>query len=127
TDGTSNTLMVGERPPSSDFWFGWWFAGGGFDGGGVGDVVLGARDTEYARGVETCPWPEYGLCKGKTKVGLHPGSMTNVCDQTHFWSLHAGGANFLMADGSVHFLDYQADTILPALATRNRGEAQTLP
>jgi hypothetical protein len=27
-DGTSNTLMVGERPPSRDLWYGWWFAGG---------------------------------------------------------------------------------------------------
>jgi hypothetical protein len=29
TDGTSNTLMVGERPPSADLYYGWWFAGAG--------------------------------------------------------------------------------------------------
>jgi len=61
------------------------------------------------------------------KVGLHPGQITNHCDQAHFWSLHAGGANFLMADGSVRFLSHQADDILPALATRNRGEVIGLP
>ena len=27
TDGLSNTILVGERPPSKDFLFGWWFAG----------------------------------------------------------------------------------------------------
>jgi len=32
TDGTSNTLLVGERPPSSDLQFGWWFAGAGYNG-----------------------------------------------------------------------------------------------
>jgi hypothetical protein len=61
------------------------------------------------------------------KVGLQPGQITNPCDQAHFWSLHAGGANFLMAEGSVHFLSYQADDILPALATRNGGEVVSLP
>jgi len=44
-DGTSNTLMVGERPPSQDLNYGWWFAGAGWDGSGTGDVVLGARST----------------------------------------------------------------------------------
>ena len=29
TDGTSNTLLVGERPPSADWQFGWWYAGAG--------------------------------------------------------------------------------------------------
>src|SRR5262245_28313828 len=31
TDGTSNTIMVGERPPSGDFFWGWWQIGGTFD------------------------------------------------------------------------------------------------
>jgi prepilin-type processing-associated H-X9-DG protein len=45
----------------------------------------------------------------------------------HFWSLHPGGANLLFADGSVHFLGYTADPVLPALATRAGGETVTLP
>jgi hypothetical protein len=32
-----------------------------------------------------------------------------------------------MCDGSVHFLSYSADTILPALATRAGNEAVELP
>ena len=30
TDGTSNTLLLGERPPSKSLFFGWWFAGAGY-------------------------------------------------------------------------------------------------
>ena len=48
-------------------------------------------------------------------------------DAFHFWSFHSGGAHFLFCDGSVRFLAYSADPILPALATRNGGEAVTLP
>ncbi len=41
----------------------------------------------------------------------------------HFWSLHSGGAHFLFADGSVHFLSYASAPILPALASRAGAEA----
>ena len=56
-------------------------------------------------------------------VGLKPGVLSNYCDQTHFWSLHPGGANFLFADGSVHFIsrNISHDT-LRSLATYNSGE-----
>src|SRR5207253_2497157 len=83
TDGTSNTLMVGERPPSQDLIYGWWFAGSGWDGSGVGDVVMGAREFNYAASLG-CP---------SSKVGFQPGNIATFCDQAHFWSLHAGGGN----------------------------------
>jgi prepilin-type N-terminal cleavage/methylation domain-containing protein/prepilin-type processing-associated H-X9-DG protein len=120
TDGTSNTLLVGERPPSTDMEFGWWFAGAGYNNTGVGDVVLGAREVNYASG-------KYGIgCTGASmKVGLQPGNVNNSCDQTHFWSMHDAGANFLLGDGSVRFVTYSVDSILPALCTRNGGEVFT--
>jgi prepilin-type N-terminal cleavage/methylation domain-containing protein/prepilin-type processing-associated H-X9-DG protein len=114
TDGTSNTLMVGERPPSKDLEYGWWFAGAGYDNSGVGDVVLGARDLRYAQALGCKPPANW--------VGLRAGNLNQQCDQSHFWSLHSGGANFLFGDGSIHFLSYGADAVLPALATRNGGE-----
>jgi prepilin-type N-terminal cleavage/methylation domain-containing protein/prepilin-type processing-associated H-X9-DG protein len=111
-DGTSQTAMVGERPPSTDLVYGWWFAGAGWDGSGVGDVVLGAREYNYAASLG-CP---------ATKVGLQPGQLTDPCDQVHFWSLHSGGANFCFGDASVKFMTYSADNVLPALSTRFAGD-----
>jgi prepilin-type processing-associated H-X9-DG protein len=45
----------------------------------------------------------------------------------HFWSPHPGGANFALADGSVRFLPYAANDVLPALATRAGGEVAAVP
>ncbi|MFO0807701.1 MAG: DUF1559 domain-containing protein [Gemmataceae bacterium] len=47
TDGTSNTLAVGERPPSPDFWYGWWYSGAGHRGDGVADYLLGVRERNF--------------------------------------------------------------------------------
>ncbi len=53
--------------------------------------------------------------------------MRGECDHYHFWSLHTGGGNFLFCDGSIHFLRYDADAVLPALATRAGGEVAAVP
>jgi prepilin-type N-terminal cleavage/methylation domain-containing protein/prepilin-type processing-associated H-X9-DG protein len=116
SDGTSNTLMVGERPPSADLYYGWWFAGAGWDGSGEGDVVLGARSVNYAA----------SLGCSSTYVGLQPGKLSNPCDQVHFWSMHSGGANFLMGDGSVRFTTYTNNTVLPQASSRAGGEVYSL-
>lgn len=113
TDGSSNTLMVGERPPSPDSQFGWWYAGVGQDGDGDADMVLAAITKRITFRHPTCdPGPYY----------YGPGSASNLCDTYHFWSQHDGGANFLFVDGSVRFLDYTAQPVLPALASRAGGE-----
>jgi prepilin-type N-terminal cleavage/methylation domain-containing protein len=111
-DGTSNTLMIGERPPSADLFYGWWFAGAGWDGSGVGDVIMGAREYGYAAALGCDP----------SKVGFQPGNVNNPCDQVHWWSLHTGGGNFTLGDASVRYVNYSANSVLPALCTKWGGE-----
>jgi prepilin-type N-terminal cleavage/methylation domain-containing protein/prepilin-type processing-associated H-X9-DG protein len=123
SDGSSNTLMVGERPPSVDLFWGWWFAGGGFDGSGVGDVTLGAREIWYAANVQITSLSLGGSTScPATKVGFQPGTISDTCDQVHFWSWHPGGANWLWGDGSARFMSYGMNEVLPHLCTRNGGE-----
>jgi type II secretory pathway pseudopilin PulG len=118
-DGTSNTLAVGERPPSPDNRFGWWYAGSGQDINGSADVVLGVQDYRTTFRYPTCP-------RGPHSFG--PGRLTELCDTFHFWSLHTGGgAHFLMVDDSVHFITYSAAPLMPALSTRAGNEAVSLP
>ncbi|MBX9622660.1 MAG: DUF1559 domain-containing protein [Gemmataceae bacterium] len=116
TDGTSNTLLVGERPPADNLRFGWWYRGWGQGKEGSAEMVLGAR--EKVTSTPSCQPGPYRYT---------PGDIRNPCDAFHFWSQHAGGANFLFADGSVRLLTYQADDILPALATRAGGEVAEVP
>ncbi|MFO0811468.1 MAG: DUF1559 domain-containing protein [Gemmataceae bacterium] len=119
TDGISNTLLAGERPPSDDFWYGWWYAGLGQEGTASADMLLGARERNSGDGlVGLCPPGPYHF---------QAGSLGVYCDVLHYWSLHPGGANFLLADGSARFLTYTADTILPTFATRAGGEAEAFP
>ena len=82
TDGTSNTLAVGERGIPKDLGWGWWLCGG----------------TECEHYVST-------------ERGLSPGANVDSWNGTlrRFWSWHAGGTHFLLGDGSVRFLSYNMD------------------
>jgi prepilin-type processing-associated H-X9-DG protein len=124
-DGTSNTLMVGERPPSSDLILGWWFAGAGWNAAGTGDVILGVRDYQdpAVSGYDGSTAPACPV--GPYHFG--PGRVDNPCDTFHFWSFHTGGGNFVMGDGSVRFINYSADDLMPALSTRANGEVAVIP
>ncbi|MFO0964856.1 MAG: DUF1559 domain-containing protein [Gemmataceae bacterium] len=113
-DGTSNTLAVGERPPSADHWYGWWYAGFGQRGTGSADMLLGVREiNDGGPYLSPCSSGPYHFGAGI------PGRQ---CDVLHFWSPHSGGGQFLFADGGVRFLGYAADSIMPALATRASGD-----
>jgi prepilin-type processing-associated H-X9-DG protein len=123
TDGMSNTLLVGERPPGHSLDYGWAFVDIGQDGVGTLDSTLGVNEvnlhTENVPEAKACPDGPYSFS---------PGRIDNPCDQFHYYSLHAGGANFLFADGSVHFLPYGIDnTTLRALASMSGGEVVALP
>jgi len=129
TDGTSNTIMVGERPPNSNVEFGWWFAAYGYDGRGNADCVMTSADTGvasyFASNYSSAPnLPCDGTLAQKT--GLAPGKPKVGCDAGHFWSFHPAGAMFLMSDGSTRLIRYAANPLLPALSTRNGGEVVTL-
>jgi prepilin-type processing-associated H-X9-DG protein len=111
SDGTSNTLLVGERPPSADERYGWWYAGWGQAEDGSCEMIMGVRERNVAE----------PLCvRGPYQYGI--GRIDNQCDMFHFWSLHDGGAHFLFADGSVRFLSYGVAPLMPALASRAGGE-----
>jgi prepilin-type N-terminal cleavage/methylation domain-containing protein/prepilin-type processing-associated H-X9-DG protein len=114
TDGASNTIMVAERPPSSDTDFGWW-AWGFSD-----TTTVAQRNLANSSPVGGCPTPAI----------FKAGSLSNPCSFNAPWSFHTNGANFLFADGHVSFLTYDVSTtltssgnsLLEALCTRSGGE-----
>jgi prepilin-type processing-associated H-X9-DG protein len=117
-DGLSNTLIVGERPASSNGRYGWWYAGIGQNWDSSLDSHMAVRQLNQSAYAPTCSVGPYPFQRGR---------QDDICSTFHFWSLHPGGAHFLFADGSVRFLKYSADAILPALATRAGKEPASLP
>jgi prepilin-type N-terminal cleavage/methylation domain-containing protein/prepilin-type processing-associated H-X9-DG protein len=139
TDGLSNTIMVGERHSGKKLHFGVWFAGCGQYGYGLpegdeqrgsGDIVLGTRELNSQHNgypeIDDCPAGPYHFVPPGT-IHDNTGQENWECDYFHFWSHHPGGAHFLYADGSVHFLVYGADNVLQAMGTRAGGEVFELP
>lgn len=111
TDGTSQTLAIGERAYELRTW------------------IRGA----YYTGSRSAPSSICSACaKNVTKpINADPGvwyyypssSRTLYFNELFFGSQHADGANFVLADGSVHYLGNDIEmTIYRALATRDSGE-----
>jgi len=104
TDGMSNTFMVGECVVSQDFHSAALFADGDWAGCGI---------------------PLNFFLVGVPKEVIKVEQWYNV---RGFKSLHPGGAQFVLGDGSVHYISEGIDqATYRALATRNGDEAISLP
>jgi prepilin-type N-terminal cleavage/methylation domain-containing protein/prepilin-type processing-associated H-X9-DG protein len=119
-DGTSNTLFFGERShfdQQFDTWassageqaigdYGWWHTAGGLA------IVDATLTTLAPLNYETDTSQAEFACRRVAAFG----------------SLHPGGANFALVDGSVRFLDESIQqAVYRALSTRAGGEAVSAP
>lgn len=118
SDGLSQTLMVGERPPPASLLAGWWYPWVVMQG-----ITLRGPNNWIDLGAPALRDDPCVL----TGVAFGPGRLDNPCDRYHLWSLHSGGANFLFADGSARFFSYSAAPIIPALASIDGGEVVAIP
>jgi prepilin-type N-terminal cleavage/methylation domain-containing protein/prepilin-type processing-associated H-X9-DG protein len=99
TDGTSNTLAIGEDVPKYN-----WHSG-----------------AFYANG-------DYCSCHGPLNFMPKPPDPSNWPNAMTFRSLHPGGAQFCLADGSVRLVSQNIDhNTYRAVCTREVGESATLP
>ncbi|NDH07995.1 DUF1559 domain-containing protein [bacterium] len=105
TDGTSNTLMIGEMS---------WV-----------DNVAGTRYRGWARGCDTAVGTE--VCSGAKSVANAINAYSNVLfNEMPFGSSHSGGTNFALGDASVRFLSDKVNiNAYRAAASFDGGE--TLP
>lgn len=109
-DGSSNTVMVGERPPSKDNYWGWW---------GVSDYDCLLSTNQLYSFFGGCIYP------GRFRVGdLNKGPCGG--DSNHFWSDHPQGGNWLLGDGSVRYITYAAEPTVRDMGSRNGGEVSNL-
>jgi prepilin-type processing-associated H-X9-DG protein len=103
TDGTSNTLSVGESLPAQRADNNVWTFSGVTNG-------------------TTVPINQYSG-KANSSFGTADWASRTAYSNTGFKSHHSGGANFLFADGSVHFLKQSISMITYcSLGSRNGGE-----
>ncbi len=128
TDGTSNTVFVGEvtvsknvtysnlSSPSFPAW-----AGG--SGGNPGAITLTAANGNQGDACGSVPALGNMFRFMDANYPLYSGASNLTPSDNSFGSMHEAGANFLFVDGTVHFISTSINPVTyQALGTRNGGE-----
>jgi len=114
TDGSSHTIAVGERA---------YRLGDATWVGAVAGAMMFPDDDEGEIAVPHLK-PSSGMVLGHAGLGNGPNSPNSEINQ--FFSLHAGGVNYVFADAHVAFLSESIEyQVYSALATRAGGEMPT--
>jgi prepilin-type processing-associated H-X9-DG protein len=115
TDGTSHTLAVGERT----YFFRDWMDGCSYVGNPKTRICTEASlNVRYPINADR---NTFGYYVGDPEAP--PGKTTMLLNDLYFGSQHAGGANFCLADGSVHFIGETIDfPVYQDLSTKNGDE-----
>lgn len=117
TDGASNTILLGERPPSTDGQRGWWDSRCCIE-----DSISPARGDNkyYSSGIR-------GKCADPALYRF--ADVQDNCTFNALGSSHLNGSQFCMGDGSIRAISYEAGnqmlgsiTLLEALASRRSNE-----
>jgi prepilin-type N-terminal cleavage/methylation domain-containing protein len=103
SDGQSNTFLAGESVVEQDFHSAAYFADGS--------------------------WASCGIPLNFFRIGWTPEDIRAIdwFDMRGFKSVHPGGAQFVMADGSMHYVSEGIDSaVYKGLSTRNGGEVVSI-
>jgi prepilin-type N-terminal cleavage/methylation domain-containing protein/prepilin-type processing-associated H-X9-DG protein len=122
TDGTSQTILIGDKAWSNVeiIW-----------AGAINDAVARRGPLNPNPGNQAASWPAPALVLSHSHLNNGTTDLDGALDD--FGSKHVGGSNFLLADGSVHFIrsisgdnrdgSYSADSLaFQALGTRANGD-----
>src|SRR5262245_2966025 len=118
TDGTSNTLMVGEYTSNTStrratFW--------AYTYASYNQSSVGAESRLFGK-------PYGASATDTTGCWGTPGLYADQPCKRAFNSAHTAAANFVLGDGSVRFISYNVDMVLlQNMATMSGGEAAVLP
>jgi prepilin-type N-terminal cleavage/methylation domain-containing protein/prepilin-type processing-associated H-X9-DG protein len=114
TDGTSNTLMIGERTGGVKLYYKNTVAN-------LPAVIGQTNGGSWADALAFEHWLQGSLYDGSGNGG--PAAMATNIRGNGFHSFHTGGCQFAMCDGSVRFISENvSQTTFASLITRKKGE-----